>query len=118
MTIIILSHGSRGSRGNDLSKETAIEVENRLGARTVFANLQLAKPYLTQVVKDLYDEGEREFIIHPFFLHEGVHVNEDIPKEIEELKKEYADASFRITAITGKSGLIKEAVIQMVSGEI
>ncbi len=118
MTIIILSHGSRGSKGNDLSKEVAEELAKRLERKAVFANLQLSEPYLIDVVKELYEKGEREFIIHPFFLHEGIHVTDDIPKEIEELQKEYQDASFKITPITGKSRFIKEAAFNIVSGEL
>ncbi len=115
MTIIILSHGSRSKNGNDLSEKIAEELTKLLKRKTVFANLQLSEPYFRDIVKELYEEGERDFIIHPFFLHQGVHVLEDIPKEVEELKSLYNDASFKISDITGKSSLIKYAVLDIIS---
>lgn len=115
MAIIILSHGSRSKNGNDLSREVAREVEKKLNKKTVFANLQLSEPYFSDVIKELYESGEREFIIHPFFLHKGIHVIEDIPKEIESLKNLYPDAVFKLTDITGKSSYIMSAVIDVIS---
>lgn len=115
MAIIILSHGSKSKNGNDLSRDVAKEVEKRFNKRTVFANLQLSEPYFSDVIKELYEKGEREFIIHPFFLHKGLHVVEDIPKEIENLKSLYSDAVFKVTDITGKSSYIKLAVIDVLS---
>lgn len=114
MAIIILSHGSRSKNGNELSNEIKSEIEARLNRKVAFANLQLSEPYFTDVVKALYEEGEREFIIHPFFLHKGIHVLEDIPKEVEELKRVYPDANFMLTPVTGKSKFIKEAVLEMI----
>lgn len=113
-TIIILSHGSKSKNSNVLTEKVAKGVSDALNQKVVIANLQLSPPYLNDVVQNEYDLGTREFIIHPFFLHKGVHVEHDIPGEIEALKSKYPDASFSFTDVTGASELIIKAVIGLV----
>lgn len=107
---VILSHGSKSKNSNILTEKVAKEVFNRLKVRTVIANLQLSSPYLEDVIEDEYKKGARTFIIHPFFLHKGVHVEEDIPKAVEQLKTKYPDAEFMLTDVTGSSEYIVKAV--------
>ena len=106
-TIIILSHGSKSKNSNVLTEKVAKGVSDAL-------NQKVVPPYLNDVVQNEYDLGTREFIIHPFFLHKGVHVKHDIPGEIEALKSKYPDASFSLTDVTGASELIIKAVIGLV----
>lgn len=113
-TIIILSHGSKSKNSNVLTEKVAKGVSEALNQKVVIANLQLASPYLNDVVKNEYDSGTREFIVHPFFLHKGVHVEKDIPEEIEKLKSKYPDAYFSLTDVTGTSELVIKAVISLV----
>jgi sirohydrochlorin ferrochelatase len=112
--IIILSHGSKNKNSNVLTARVAEEVGKELGAKTVMANLQLSSPYLHDIVEREYEEGARRFIIHPFFLHNGVHVEEDIPEEIESLQKEYPDAVFVMTGVTGDHPFISKAATEMI----
>lgn len=112
-TVILLSHGSRSKNSNTLTEKVAEAVSKRLNLRTVIANLQLSPPYLEEVIQKEYEAGIRSFIIHPFFLHEGIHVEEDIPLEVKKMSDRYRDAQFMLTEVTGKSGFIIDAVIEI-----
>lgn len=114
--LVILSHGSRSKNSNTLTEKVAEEISKRQGVKAVIANLQLSPPYLEDVIEREYREGMRSFIIHPFFLHRGVHVEEDIPREIESLKAKYPDAQFLLTDVTGSSGYIVKAVMETLEG--
>lgn len=112
--IIILSHGSKSKNSNKLPEKVALELEQKLKLKTFIANLQLSEPYLNDVVEKAYKDGYRNFIIHPFFLHKGVHVEEDIPKILDSLKKKYDDASFIMTDVTGEHPSIINAALEVV----
>lgn len=110
---VILGHGSKSKNSNTLTEKVADEISKTLNVRAVIANLQLSPPFLEDVIEREYKQGARSFIVHPFFLHKGVHVEEDIPNEIEKLKGKYTDADFFLTDVTGSSGYIIKAVIEM-----
>lgn len=116
--IIILSHGSRSKNSNVLTEKVAKKVSETLNIKAAIANLQLSPPYLEDVVEQAYQEGVRSFIIHPFFLHKGVHVEEDIPNTINSLQQRYDDAKFTLTDVTGNSSLVIDAVIETVRGNL
>lgn len=109
-TIIILSHGSRNENGNEQPKRVAKEIEEKTGIKTLIANLQLSPPYLDDVIDEEYKNGIREFLIHPFFLHNGVHVMVDIPDYLKGLENKYGDIKFILTKITGEHPLIPKIV--------
>ncbi len=112
--VVILSHGSRSKNSNLLTEKVAESLSRELNIKAVIANLQLSPPYLEEVIEKAYNEGVRCFIVHPFFLHKGVHVEEDIPKEIEKLKETYKDAEFILTDVTGSSSFVHTAVCHIV----
>lgn len=108
--IIILSHGSKNKNSNNLPIKVAEEVEKSTGIKTLIANLQLSPPFLDEVIEEAYKDGIREFIIHPFFLHNANHVMYDIPEYLEKLKEKHRDISFIVTEITGSHPMISRLV--------
>jgi len=116
--IVILSHGSRSKNSNILTEKVARSVGKALNMNVAIANLQLSPPYLEEVIERAYKEGVRNFVIHPFFLHKGVHVEEDIPAMIAKLQEQYSDATFVLTDVTGSSNFIVDAVLETVRGSL
>lgn len=108
--IVILSHGSKNKNSNNLPLKVAKDLENNTGVRTLIANLQLSPPYLDEVIEDEYKKGVRNFVIHPFFLHEANHVMHDIPEYFVKLKEKFKDANFIMTDITGNHPMISKIV--------
>lgn len=116
--VIILSHGSKSRNSNVLTEKVAGEVGAKLGIRTVFANLQLSPPYLDQIIEAEYSAGVRRFIIHPFFLHKGVHVEDDIPSAVDSMKARHSDAEFVLTPVLGEHPAIGNAVVEVVKAAV
>lgn len=82
--ILILAHGSREAA----TEETLQQVIGHLKA--IFSDeiietayLQFSKTDLETGLDRLKAKGVDDIVVIPYFLFEGVHIKEDIPKEIE-----------------------------------
>jgi sirohydrochlorin ferrochelatase len=88
--IIVLDHGSRGVNGARDTERVASDLALRLPQQTVrIAHRELSEPSLEQVVRALVAEGSLRIVVLPYFLHLGVHVQKDLPEQLDALKKEY-----------------------------
>lgn len=90
--ILILAHGSREkSTENTLQEvvENLKEICHEDIIETAF--LQFSKVDLKTGFDNLKAKGVSDIIVIPYFLFEGVHVLEDIPKEIDSYLKENDD---------------------------
>ncbi|OGX29631.1 MAG: hypothetical protein A2879_00595 [Omnitrophica WOR_2 bacterium RIFCSPHIGHO2_01_FULL_49_10] len=109
--VIVLGHGSRLKKANDLIPEIISGLKRSLGLARIYpAYLQLAKPDLGQRLERLAKAGCRRIIIIPFFLFVGNHVSRDIPEIIEQEKKKYPDVRFIYTGNLGEDSRIADIV--------
>lgn len=88
--IIVLSHGSKLSSGNNGLYTIAdmLRAMNRWDMVEA-AFLQLAKPGLDEAVKNAVENGMKRLVIVPLLLFKGNHVYKDIPEMIESEKRKY-----------------------------
>jgi len=118
--VIVLAHGSRGSRGSSEVPEVLNRItrglQRHLSPDTVItsAALQFNHPNLDEAAEGLINQGIRQIIITPYFLFTGRHITEDIPENIENLKKRYSDVEFTLTANLG----LQESFIELMAGNI
>lgn len=93
--IIVISHGSKLSSGND----GLYTVANMLRAMNRWdmveaAFLQLAKPGFDEVVKKAVENGMDRLVVVPLLLFKGNHVYKDIPEMLESEKKKHPRVEF------------------------
>ena len=114
---IILAHGSR--------KELEVkEVLDRLVDRVKafvpqevevgWAALRFNHPDLREAVETLRARGVNKLIVVPYFLFEGRHVVEDIPRLVEELKGIHPDVEILVSNPLGLSGYLIEQVARQI----
>ncbi|WP_366924622.1 sirohydrochlorin cobaltochelatase [Metallumcola ferriviriculae] len=89
--VIVLGHGSRAAEAND----SLYEIVKMLKERADFSVLEPAfmghcQPDLETSVKKLVEAGVKQIVVMPFFLYNGIHVQEDIPGDISSLQEKYA----------------------------
>ena len=90
--ILILAHGSREESTEDTLKEIIAMLEAEISDYIIeYAFLQFSEVTLQKGVDKLVQKGVKDIKIIPYFLFEGVHIREDIPKEIEEYLKNNSD---------------------------
>lgn len=84
---IVFAHGSSVESANQAVRDVAAEAA-RLGAWRVFAAafLEGGKPSLAEAIDDLAARGESRFIVVPYFLTAGLHLQRDLPRLIEQIR--------------------------------
>ncbi len=93
--VILISHGSKLSSGNDGLFKVAdmLRAMNRWDMVEA-AFLQLAEPAFPEVVKKIVERGASRIVVMPLLLFKGNHVYKDIPEMIEGEKKNYPQVEF------------------------
>jgi sirohydrochlorin ferrochelatase len=83
--IILVDHGSRRAEANAALEEVAHMLRTITGEALVVAtaHMEIAVPTLRDACERCYAEGARELVVVPYFLSEGRHVREDIPRMAE-----------------------------------
>jgi len=93
--VIVLAHGSKVKSGNEgLFK--VVEMLRAMGKWDMVdaCFLQLAKPGLSEGVKNIVEKGAENIVVMPLLLFSGNHVLKDIPDEIENEKRKYPEIQF------------------------
>lgn len=92
--IVVLGHGSRAAVDEanqvliDLSEMVRERVEFDIFA-TAFMNPRSQRPGLEQAVAEVVRKGAERVIVAPVFLSNGMHMQKDIPEEVERLRSKY-----------------------------
>lgn len=85
--ILIVSHGSPNKTANGAFLSMVGRLGRRLGGLEVFpAFMSLAEPTIQQQLSKLADQGAQKVVVMPYFLFDGQHVSEDIPKMLDDFR--------------------------------
>ena len=113
--VLVLGHGSRRQAANEELSKLVEMVQAEMGVRTAPAYFQFAKPSLADVVESFVSEGIEEIIIVPALLFPGIHLMEDIPQALEELKLKYGEkVNFHLTPALGADPRLAEIIMERV----
>lgn len=83
--ILILAHGSREKETEVTLKRVAELTQSKLEDVIIeTAYLQFSEVNLEKGLDKLIEQGVVDIKVVPYFLFDGVHIREDIPKEIED----------------------------------
>lgn len=83
--ILILAHGSREKSTENTLKEIMGILKDDLSECIIeYAFLQFSDLTLHKGIDNLIKKGVNDIKVVPYFLFDGVHIREDIPKEIDE----------------------------------
>ncbi len=114
--LLLVAHGSRLTSSNE-----EIRVLTRTLAAAAngyeligYAFLELAEPDIASGSQNLIQQGATELTIMPYFLVAGRHVVEDIPGEIENLRKLHPEIPIHITGYLGKSTSMVQLILEQV----
>lgn len=85
--IIVLGHGSKAPQALETLKKYGEMVKAKSRCELVeIASLQFNKPDLPKALHSVIAQGAQKIVIVPFFLYNGIHLQEDIPAVINEEK--------------------------------
>ena len=93
--MIVLGHGSRRREVGEAFTAMVGRVARRLPGMTVLpAFFSLGEPTLADQVRRLASDGCSRIVIMQYFLYNGVHIEQDIPEMIAELRREMPGLQF------------------------
>lgn len=116
--IIIAAHGSPSKEAGNVKDiaehlHSMIHPEcNKYCVRPAY--LQFNEPAIAEAIKKAVNDGAEKIIIHPFFLSNGIHVTDSIPKIIKEAESIYPDVKFIYTEPLGPHGKLAEVVLERI----
>lgn len=117
--VIVLGHGSKIGKANDLLRTLAREIKIESGLDIVEpAFLQLCQPVLQATIKKLVKAGCKKIVIVPFFLFEGNHVTRDIPKVIGQEAMAHKEIEIVYTRNLGGDPRINNIVMDCIRGAL
>ncbi len=95
---IVFAHGSSVESANHAVRTVAAEMARRGGFETVEpAFLEGGRPDLKDAVKSLAARGISRVVVIPYFLTLGLHLQRDLPRLIEELRRTHPGLEIHVT---------------------
>lgn len=113
-TLLLVAHGSRLPTSNDAVKTLTDNLRSHLAesefAAIDYAFLELTAPKIPEVIDSLIQQGASSVVVLPYFLAPGTHVVNDLPKLIDDARRQYPGVTFTVTphlgAVDGMAKLI------------
>ncbi len=119
-SLLLVAHGSRRAASNDEVRQMARTlggVVNGAFDQVESAFLELAEPSIPDGIRLAIQSGATEVIVLPYFLSAGRHVAEDIPAEVEIVRKERPDIDIIIAPYLGAADGLAGILLQQALGE-
>ncbi|MGP8246340.1 MAG: sirohydrochlorin chelatase [Bryobacteraceae bacterium] len=106
--IIVFAHGSRIEAANAAVRDAARQLAQASGYPIVEAAfLELGQPDLPGAVRSLAAQGCRRFVVVPYFLTPGLHLDRDLPRLIRDISNENSNLEISVAdSLDGHPALI------------
>lgn len=79
--LLVVGHGSNLEYNSNIINKLAEELSKKIkNVEVAFLNIQ--QPSISDGIKKLLNNDVHKIVVFPFFLAKGVHVLEDIPKQL------------------------------------
>lgn len=111
--ILYVAHGSRVKAGIDEALRFIDQVKSRVAVSIQEVSfLELAEPTILQGVAQCVQQGATKIAVAPILLLTANHLNQDIPAEIAEAKKQFPYVTFTIGDAFGVDDRLVETLHQ------
>lgn len=113
--VLFISHGSHSPETKEEVKSLAGKLKKKSGIKIFeFAFLEIESPSIPGGIQLCVRKGATDIIILLNFLNSGKHVDEDIPRIINEAKAQYPHVSFMTTSAIGQHPKIIELFLDLI----
>lgn len=100
--VLILAHGSRAKETEETLAKIVAMVKDILDLEHIASSfLQFSDSNLPKGLSELMALGVNDIKVIPYFLFEGMHIQEDIPKEIDCFLAEHPDVKITLGRTLG-----------------
>jgi len=108
---LILAHGSKRTETERILNSLTQKVKEKTGENLIFpAYLQFSEQNLEAGIDYLVNKGARKIKVIPMFIFDGVHVTEDIPNAINEVREKYPGIEIKMSRHLGDDDRIADII--------
>jgi sirohydrochlorin ferrochelatase len=114
-SLLLVAHGSRREASNDEVRQVAKRLGGEVNGafdRVDCAFLELAEPSIPDGIRQSIQSGATQVVVLPYFLSAGRHVAEDIPDEVEIVRKERPDIDITVAPYLGAADGLTDILLQ------
>jgi len=113
--LLLVAHGSRREESNlevvSLSKKMEKFNSNPFD-KVMPAFLEFASPSIPEAIEKCNEMGANSVTVLPYFLSAGVHINRDIPSEVENASQDFPNLNITIANYFGSREEIAELLMK------
>lgn len=114
--IMILAHGSKRHETEKTLNSIIRKVKSKTGLELVVpAFLQFSEQNLERAAEELVSKGAKNIKVIPMFLFEGVHVTQDIPRELNEIMAKYPGVNIKMSSHLGDDERIADIIVDRIN---
>ncbi|MCL2495923.1 MAG: CbiX/SirB N-terminal domain-containing protein [Clostridiales bacterium] len=114
--ILLLAHGSRAPQTQQTMEAIAAMVRRRLPERLIqVAYMELCEVNIEKGLSLLMEHGVTSVKVIPYFLFEGVHIQEDIPAELAAFQEKHPRVSITMGVPLGIDERLADIVAERIN---
>ena len=113
--LLLVAHGSRREESNlevDSLSKKMLEFNSNQFDKVMPAFLEFAYPSILEAIKECSEMGANRVTVLPYFLSAGVHINRDIPEEVNKASQNFPNLEIKITSYFGSRDEIAELLMK------
>jgi len=113
--IVLFAHGSRDARWQMPFNQLTNEMKGRLDSDAVrLAYMEFIPPTILDVAGEAVRDGKRELLILPMFLAAGGHLAEDVPAQIDDVRRRFPQLQIELLPPIGEHPRVKKVFQEIV----
>ncbi len=114
--VLILAHGSRRQETDKILESLTQKVKEKTGEELVYpAYLQFSEQNLEAGIERLISKGADNIKVIPMFIFDGIHVTQDIPAELDEVRAKHPGVNIKMSGHLGDDDRIAEIIADRIS---
>jgi len=112
VVVVLVAHGSRKPEANLEVHQLAEKLEVQAGRPVQACFLELGEPSIPEGIDLALKKSPKEIWVLPYFLVQGRHVQEDLPKILEAKARAYPETPIKILNYLGAQEQMAEWLAQ------
>jgi len=116
--ILVVGHGSRSKEAFEVFNSVLNNFKLKVAENVEGCFMELCSPNMPDTIDIMYKNGVRELVVVPYFLFSGIHIKEDIPGILKEVKARYGDLKISMARPIGYNNLIADILRENAEGEL
>jgi sirohydrochlorin ferrochelatase len=115
-SVLIVAHGSRATETEQMFEQVVSQVRDLLPDQMITSTfMQLSENTLDKMLVQLAQSGVTEIRIVPYFLFNGIHIQEDIPETMADFTRRYPDIKLSLAPTLGSDSRLADILVDRIS---